>query len=152
MKGAALTTLRAILPGLMAILLSASASAQDPSPPDRLSVMTVPRSMAPTLMQIAPDTDETYTPYGIGVPYPSCYRMRRCSAYDVYNFRDRPNRLTRLAPEAPTEADASDGSVSYVWLFVPVTPEESIVPKYRTASQVREEHRDVGKPIGGSSK
>ena len=82
------------------------------------------------------------------VPY-SCYRIGRCSAYDLYYFRDRPNRLTRLAPEAPAESVESPPSIHYQWFFVPVTPEENILPKYRTASQVRDEYRAVGRPIDG---
>ena len=42
--------------------------------------------------------------------------------------------LTRLAPEA--HRNVVPPSIHYLWVFVPVTPEENILPKYRTASQV----------------
>jgi hypothetical protein len=102
-------------------------------------------------MRIVPYPDEKYTPSGVApaVPYASCYRVGRCSADDLYRFRDRPNRLTRLAPEAPPETVTWPASVQYIWFFVPVTPEEDILPKYRTASQVRDEYRAVGRPIDG---
>ena len=95
------------------------------------------RSMDLTMMPVVRYPDETYA-----LPY-SCYRIRRCSAYDIYLFRDRPNRLTRLAPEAPIETP----SIDYLWFFVQVTPEENILPKYRAVSQVRDEHRAVSRPI-----
>jgi hypothetical protein len=124
------------------MLLSASAAAQGPLASDRLSV-SVPRQMALTMIEITPYPDETYTPYGAEAPYASCYRVRRCSLYDLYRFADRPNWLTRLAPDAPKETDPP----VYTWRFVPVTPEENILPKYRTASQVRAEYRAVGSPL-----
>ena len=105
--------------------------------------------MEPTLMRIVPYPDEMYTLSGVTPAVPSCYRIGRCSANDLYRFRDRPNRLTRLAPEAPPESVASQASVRYMWFLVPVTPEENILPKYRTASQVRDEYRAVGSPIDG---
>ena len=111
---------------------------QNPGPP-----------MEPTLMRIVPYPDEMYTLSGVTPAVPSCYRIGRCSANDLYRFRDRPNRLTRLAPEAPPESVASQASVRYMWFLVPVTPEENILPKYRTASQVRDEYRAVGRPIDG---
>jgi hypothetical protein len=101
----------------------------------------------PTLMRVVPYPDEAHTLPGDSPP--SCYRIGRCSAYDLYRFRDRPNRLTRLAPEAPPEGAARPPSVLYVWLYAPVTPEENILPGYRTASQIRDEYRAAGKPIEG---
>jgi len=103
------------------------------------------------MMRIVPYPDEMYPPSGVApaVPYASCYRVGRCSADDLYRFRDRPNRLTRLAPEAPPETVTWPASVQYIWFFVPVTPEENILPKYRTSSQVRDEYRAVGRPIDG---
>jgi hypothetical protein len=82
-----------------------------------------------------------------GVPYASCYRIGRCSALDLYRFRNRPNRLARLAPEAPSDAFAENGWTSYAWILVPVTPGENIVSRYQEAGQVRAEYRTVGTPI-----
>ena len=144
-----LTTLRDILTGTVGMLFSVSAAAQGSVPSDRFSV-TVPRTMAPTMMQIVPDPDEMSTPWDVEIPYASCYRVGRCSAYDLYHFSNRPNRLTRRAPEAPPEA-GSARNPAYLWFFVPVTPEESILPKYRTSSQVRDEHRAVSIPLKSGS-
>jgi hypothetical protein len=140
-------TMRAVVPVTVGILLSMSAAAQGPIASDQPPSVTGP-FMAPTMMRVVPYPDDMYTSPGVApeVPY-SCYRIGRCSAYDLYRFRDRPNRLTRLAPEAPTESDALPTSIHYQWFFVPVTPEENILPKYRTASQVRIEYRAVGTPI-----
>ena len=138
-----MNTLRASLLGVVGMLLSTAAAAQGSAPSDPPS-HTVPRTMAPTMMRIVPYPDEID---GAEVTHASCYRIGRCSAYDLFRFRDRPNRLTRLAPEAPADAGAADGPVSYAWFFVPVTPEENILPKYRAASQVRDEHRAVSRPI-----
>ena len=96
------------------------------------------------MMRVVPYADEAHM-----VPWdtPACYRIGRCSAYDLYRFRDRPNRLTRLAPEAPPRGGARRPSIDYLWVLVPVTPEENILPKYRAASQVRDQYRAVGTPI-----
>jgi hypothetical protein len=99
------------------------------------------------MMRIVPYPDELQALLGYAPA--SCYRIGRCSAYDLYRFRDRPNRLTRLAPEAPPEDAARLSLFQYRWVLVPVTPEENIRPKYRTASQVREEYRAVGTPTDG---
>ena len=141
-------TIRAVVPGAVGMLLSMSAAAQGPIASDQPASVTGP-SMEPTMKRVVPYPDEMYTLPGFApaVPYPSCYRIGRCSAYDLYLFRDRPNRLTRLAPEAPTESAARPPSIHYLWFLVPVTPEENILPKYRTASQVRDEYRAVGRPI-----
>ena len=143
-------TIRAVVPGAIGVLLSMSAAAQGIIAPDQPASVTKP-SMEPTMVRIVPYPDEMYTPPGVApaVPYPSCYRIGRCSAYDLYRFRDRPNRLTRLAPEAPPESVIRPPSIEYLWLLVPVTPEENILPKYRTASQVRDEYRAVGRRIDG---
>ena len=107
-------------------------------------------SVEPTMMRVVPYPDEMYTLSGAPArPYASCYRVGRCSANDLYRFRDRPNRLTRLAPEAPPESVAWPPSVRYMWFLAPVTPEENILPKHRTASQIRDEYRAVGRPIDG---
>jgi len=82
-----------------------------------------------------------------GVPYASCYRIGRCSALDLYRFRNRPNRLTRLAPQAPSDAVEGNGWNPYRWVLVPITPDENILPDYRDAGQVRAEYRTVGMPI-----
>ena len=102
------------------------------------------------MMRVVPYPDEIYAlPEVAPVVTYSCYRIGRCSAYDLYRFRDRPNRLTRLAPEAPSETGASPPSIHYQWVFVPITPEENILPTYRPASQVRDEYRAVGRRIDG---
>jgi hypothetical protein len=134
-----------ILFGGFPVLCSLSAAAQGPVLPDRYTV-TVPRTMAPTMVPAVQDSDDLYT---FEAAYVSCYRIRRCSAQDLYNFRNRPNWLTRLAPMAPLDSGTADG-VLYVWVFVAVTPEENIVPRFRTASQIRDEHRAVSRPIDGS--
>ena len=136
--------LRGIIPGIVGVLLSMSAVAQGLIASDRPAFIIGP-SFEPTMMPLVPYPDEMYTLPAI--EQYSCYRVRRCSVYDLYYFADRPNRLTRLAPDAPTGRAASQAPVSYLWFFVPVTPEENILPKYRTASQVRDEHRAVGRPI-----
>lgn len=126
-------------------LLSMAAAGQELIESDQ--PLSVTGASQPTMMRVVPYADETRT-----VPTdapPSCYRIGRCSAYDLYRFRDRPNRLTRLAPEAPPEGGARLPSIHYLWVLVPVTPEENILPKYRTASQVRDEYRAVGTPIDG---
>ena len=142
--------IRAVLPGAVGVLLSMSAAAQGLIASDQPASVTGP-PMEPTMMWAVPYPDEMYALPGVApaVPYASCYRVGRCTAYDLYRFRDRPNRLTRLAPEAPPESVAAPASIQYQWFLVPVTPEENILPKYRTASQVRDEYRAVGSPIDG---
>jgi len=149
-KGKSTKTIRAVVPGAIGLLLSMSAAAQGLIASGQPASVNDP-SMEPTMMRVAPYPDEMYAPPGAaaGVPYASCYRIGRCSAYDLYRFRDRPNRLTRLAPEAPPEIVIRPLSIEYVWALVPVTPEENILPKYRTASQVRDEYRAVGRPVDG---
>jgi hypothetical protein len=127
---------------LLGILLSTSVAAQEPiasAPPPALP-------MGSTMMWVVPYPDETYVPPDAAPEVASCYRVGRCSAYDLYRFRDRPNRLARLAPEAP-QSVAWPASITYRWVLVPATPEENIVPQYRAASQVRDEYRAVGAPI-----
>jgi hypothetical protein len=145
---ASVAAIQAILPDAFGVLLSMSAAAQGPIASDHPASVTSPL-MEPTMMRVVPYPDEMYTLPGVApaVPYASCYRVGRCSAYDLYRFRDRPNRLTRLAPEAPPESVAAPASIQYQWFVVPVTPEENILPKYRTASQVRDEYLSVGRPI-----
>jgi hypothetical protein len=138
--------LRAVVPGAVAMLLSMSAVEQGSVASDQPAPATS-LSFQPTMMRVVPYPDETSTVPGITVPY-SCYRVGRCSAYDLYYFRDRPNRLTRLAPEAPAES-VELPPFSYQWVFVPVTSEENILPRYRTASQVRDEYRAVGRRLDG---
>jgi hypothetical protein len=142
--------IRAAVPGAVGmLLLSLSAAAQGPTASDQPAPSTGPL-MEPTMMRVVPYPDEMYPLPGVApeVLY-SCYRIGRCSAYDLYRFRDRPNRLTRLAPEAPPETVALTPSNHYLWVFVPITPEENILPKYQTASQVRDEYRAVGRRIDG---
>ena len=142
-------TVRTILPGAVGVLLSMLAAAQGLIASDQPSSVTGPH-VEPTMMRVVPYPDEMYTLSGVApaVQY-SCYRVGRCSAYDLHRFRDRPNRLTRLAPQAPPESVALPPSIHYLSVSVPATPEENILPKYRTASQVRDEYRAVGRPIDG---
>ena len=148
--GSPLKPICAAVSGAVGVLLLMSAAAQGPIAPDQPNSSTGP-FMQPTMMRVVPYPDEMYPLPGVvhEVPY-SCYRIGRCSAYDLYRFRDRPNRLTRLAPEAPSETGASPPSIHYQWVFVPITPEENILPKYQTKSQVRDEYRAVGRRIDGS--
>jgi len=135
--------------GAVGMLLSLLAAAQGSTASDQTAPGTGPL-MQPTMMRAVPYSEEMYPLAGVSpeAPY-SCYRIGRCSAYDLYRFRDRPNRLTRLAPEAPPETAALPLSSLYLWVFVPVTSEENIIPKYRTASQVRDEYSQVGRRIDG---
>ena len=145
-RGGRLKTFRAIIHGAIAGLLATSVAWQAPLASDRpASVIAAPTDQ--TMVRIVPYPDEMPGPGDV----PACYRIGRCSAYDLYFFRDRPNRLTRLAPEAPPEERARSASIHYQWVSAPVTPEENILPKYRTASQVRDEYRAVGSPIEGTS-
>jgi len=135
--------------GAVGVLFSMSVAAQGLAASDQPAPVA-PRLMGPTMMRVVPYPDEMYTlPDLAPATSYSCYRIGRCTAYDLYRFRDRPNRLTRLAPEAPAEIDVLPPTNQYLWVFVPVTPEENIIPKYRTASQVRDEHRAVSRPIDG---
>ena len=131
---------RTIIHVAVTLLLSIPATAQVPIAPEQ-QASVADATTQPTLIQIVPYVDEMQA-LPVDSP-PSCYRIGRCSAYDLWRFRDRPNRLTRLAPMAP---DAQPPSV-YLWYLVPVTPEENILPNYRSASQVRDEYRAVGAPI-----
>jgi hypothetical protein len=143
-----LATARVVM-SAVGVLFSMSVAAQGLAAPDQPASVTS-RLMEPTMMRVVPYPDEMYTlPEGAAATSYSCYRIGRCTAYDLYRFRDRPNRLTRLAPGAPTEIDVLSPPIQYLWVFVPVTPEENILPKYRTASQVRDEHRAVSRPIDG---
>ena len=133
----------------LGMLLSLSAAAQGSTASDQPARSTGPL-MQPTMMRVVPYPDEMYRSPGVApeVPY-SCYRIGRCSAYDLYRFRDRPNRLTRLSPEAPPQTTALPPSKHYLWVFVPTTPEENILPEYQTASRVRDEYSAVGRRIDG---
>jgi hypothetical protein len=121
------------------MLVAMSATAQEPVASGQPASIAAP-PMELTMMAVARYPDETDP-----LPY-SCYHVRRCSAHDLYRFKDRPNRLIRLAPAAP--ADGDEPSIDYRWFFVQVTPEENILLKYRAASQVRDEHRAVSRRIG----
>lgn len=122
-----------------------SAAAQGVIASDRPVIVSEP-PLGPTTMRIVRYLDAT-TVTDVAPSIPSCYRVGRCSAYDLYRFRNRPNRLTRLAPEAPPDSVMPPAAIEYLWILAPVTSEENIVPKYRRASQVRDEYRAVGKPI-----
>lgn len=140
-----MTAIRAVVHGAVGVLLSMSAAGQGLIASDQ--PISVTGASEPTMMRVFAYPPELQTLPGDAPA--SCYRIGRCSAYDLYRFRDRPNRLTRLAPEAPPEGGARLSSIQYLWVLVPVTPEENILPKYRTASQVRDEYRAVGTPIDG---
>jgi hypothetical protein len=133
--------------GAFGVLLSTSAAAQAPAASDQPEPGYGP-PLGPTMMQLVPPY-EPPVPHEVapGVPYASCYRIGRCSVLDLYRFRDRPNRLTRLAPEPPPDTVAGPAWIPYQWFLVPITPEQNIRPQYRAASQVRDEYRDVGRPI-----
>ena len=136
--------LRAIFYSAVGGLLATSAAGQAPLASDRPAYVAATEQ---TMVRIVPYPDEMPWPRDV----PACYRIGRCSTYDVYFFRDRPNRLTRLAPEAPPEERARPASLRYQWVPAPVTPEENIRPRYRAASQVRDEYLAVGTPIEGVS-
>ena len=99
------------------------------------------------MMQPVAYPNEGNIPSEVAPGVPSCYRIGRCSALDLYRFRDRPNRLTRLAPEAPPDTLAQTGWIPYRWVLVPITPDENILPRYRGTGQVRAEYGTVGMPI-----
>ena len=131
-------SVRVFVSAVVGVLVTTAALAQEPIAWGHTASTSAPMEL--TMMPVARYPDESYP-----VPY-SCYHLGRCSAYDLYQYRNRPNRLTRLAPAAP-ESDALSTTSDYIWGFVPVTPEENILPKYRGASQAREEHRAVSRPI-----
>jgi hypothetical protein len=124
----------AIFTSAVGMLISISAAAQGALPREEPAFKIGP-PVEPTMFRIVRYPEEN--------ALPACYRIGRCSAYDLYRFRDRPNWLTRLAPESPAEPP----SIHYVWYLVPVTPPENILPKYRTASLVRDEYRAVGEAL-----
>ena len=128
---------RVIVTGAVGMLISISAATQGAISPEEPAFAMGP-PIEPTMIRVVRYPEEIYA-------LPACYRVGRCSAYDLYRFRDRPNWLTRLAPEAPAEPP----SINYVWFSVPVTPAENILPRYRRASQVRDEYRAVGEALAG---
>lgn len=136
--------IRAALLAAVGTLLPMLVAAQAPIAFDQPAFVTSPFT-EPTARRAVSYANEAPGD-AVAIPY-SCYRVGRCSAYDLYRFRDRPNRLTRLAPQAPPDSVELSPSVHYLWFFVPVTPEENILPEYRTASQVRDEYRAVGEPL-----
>jgi hypothetical protein len=127
-------------------LLAGSAAAQSIIARDQPTIVGTP--LGPTIMWVVPYRSEVHGPPDVapGAAY-SCYRIGRCSAYDLYRFRDHPNRLTRLAPAAPRESGMEMPSMPFLRYLVPVTPDENITPQFRAASQVRDEYRAVGRPI-----
>jgi hypothetical protein len=147
-RGGPMKRIRALVPGAIGLLFSMLAAAQGRIASDQ-PTFVADSFMAPTMMRVVPYPDQMYALSGDAPAVPSCYRVGRCSAFDLYRFRDRPNRLTRLAPEAPPERVAWPPSLQHLWFLVPVTPEENILPRYRTAGQVRDEYRAVGTPIDG---
>ena len=91
-----------------------------------------------------------YGPYSFSAPFPadwpSCYRFGRCSAFELHLFRDRPDRLERLAPAAPPSG--SPPPVQMRNVFPPEvtrTPDENIVPEHRGKSLPREDYSESGK-------
>jgi hypothetical protein len=145
----ALKAIRTIVPGATGVLLSMLAAAQGLTASD-LPTSFIGPAVEPMMVPV-PYAEEMYPVFRTApaLPYASCYRIGRCSTNALYRFRDRPNRLNRLAPEAPPESVAWPGAVRYTWSLVPVTPEENILPKYRMASQVRDEYRAVSRSIDG---
>jgi hypothetical protein len=132
----------------VAILRAAGVLLSSPAAQGETAIIQPPLAVAPSFeptMRVIPYPDDRYALPAVE-PY-SCYRFRRCSDYDLYHYADRPNWLTRLAPEAPAESVELPTPTQYQWFFVPVTPEQNILPKYRTASQVRDEYRAVGRPL-----
>ena len=135
--------------GAFGVLLSTVATAQG------LIVTDQPASDAgpltgPTMVQVVSYPDGMYALPEVAPAVPSCFRIGRCSAYDLYRFKDRPNRLSRLAPEAPPATVSEAAWVPYRWSLIPATPEENIVPPYRASSMVRDEYRAVSRPIDAS--
>jgi hypothetical protein len=135
------------LPIAFVMLISGSAAAQEAIAHDQPAIVERTPT-GPTMTWIIPYPAEAYAlpDAAPAVPY-SCYRIGRCSAYDLYRFRDRPNRLTRLAPAAPRASIATPLWMPFPPSFVTVTPDENIAPPYKAASQVRDEYRAVGRPI-----
>lgn len=76
---------------------------------------------------------------------PSCYRFGRCSLRDLEVFRDRPNRIDRLAPAAPDGAARVQVEPPRR-VEVEPTSVENIRPEYRGASVPREEFEQSGRP------
>lgn len=136
----------AIVAGALLLVCSGSAPAQQsaPSPPSSIDE----RPLAAPMM-LVPYPIEVDIPIEVapGVPYASCYRIGRCSLRDLYRYSDKPNRLTRLAPEPPPESVIGSGWTAYRWVFVPITPNENIHPRYRGVGEVRSEYATVGTPI-----
>ena len=94
-----------------------AAGAQRPLAPDPPDSSPGP-FMRPAMMRVVPYADEMHASPAVEaeVSY-SCYRIGRCSACHLYRFRDRPNRLTRLAPEAPPETVEPSPSIQYLWVL-----------------------------------
>ena len=136
--------IRTVFCGVVGTVFSISAGAQGPSAPESPVFLTGGQSQ-PTLIRVVPNPDEINTL--TRESFPSCYRVGRCSAYDLHRFRDRPNRLTRLAPEPPAGTGAQLPPIHYEWVLAPITPEQNIVSRYRNASQIRDEYRAVGVPV-----
>jgi len=131
------------------LLMVLATSAMSQGPVTAPLATTTDSPVGPTMVQQVPDPRESIAlpEFAPGVPYASCYRIGRCSALDLYRFRDRPNRLTRLAPQPPSDTVEGNGWNPYRWVLVPITPDENILPRYRDAGQVRAEYRTVGMPI-----
>ena len=107
------------LPGAFGVLLSMAATAQGLIASDQPASEAGP-PIGPTMMQAVPYPYGMHALPDVAPAVPSCYRIGRCSAYDLYRFRDRPNWLTRLAPEAPPESGAEAAWIPYRWfLFLP---------------------------------
>ncbi len=75
---------------------------------------------------------------------PSCYRAGRCTLADLYALGGRPDRLDRLAPNAPDPP--APGRALERPANVPPTAADEIQPAYRNASVPREEFRESGTP------
>ena len=142
----AMSTCASTLGFCLLILLSTSGTSQGIVATDPLVASDFP--LGRTMMQPVPYPNEVNMMSEVTTDVPSCYRIGRCSAFDLYRFRDRPNRLTRLAPAAPPDTIALTGwIIPHRWVPVPITPDANILPRYRGTGQVRAEYGTVGMPI-----
>lgn len=87
------------------------------------------------------------SPAPLAADPPPCLRFGRCSAFELYLFRDRPERLERLAPAAPPSGFPPAVQMRNVFPpDVTRTPDENILPEYRGKSLPREDYSESGKP------
>jgi len=91
-----MSTPASVLAVCLLMLLSVSAMSQAPVASDPMATASSPHPLGLTMMQLVsyPHEDIALPEIAPGVPYASCYRIGRCSLFDLYRFRERPNRLT----------------------------------------------------------